>query len=515
MSWEQETLTTLRIETEKRLKELRCNEEWTLDGPWQMVVEMTNGAPAVLLMPEQSEPEESAHADDDENGKREEEEEEEKHVPESIAESDESDEEEEEEDMSWADTLLLFRWNSLGIMQIAYNMEAMQSEERGEYKLLNTESLCKVIVRAAEDCFSIVSISESYITEAIKGYHSKKELYNFRDFVSICHESIQNYQNNHHASGFDLDEKSEIQKCFDSFAVGDGLKLEHAFSVLQALGVPCATVPDQQSIIALRHGDESNKSGVMTFGNFLHWYRRILRSRHCRDRVSEISIIKNSGFSNEEIQGFRVIFDAAAPPDATDAWTGIEIQKTIGLLHNAGVKFSREDKITVLKWIKLVDDDNNGVLNFGEFCALMSLIWHTNLGGCRELKKKEASKNARTRKGSVVASESNLSSELESTKEGLDKAVTVTEDDAPISWVTLLIEQHRDAEKIESIVTGVEQPRASFRARCARRMSARFQNIADGIDDPDENSKQVLKQRAATFTISESPRFSQESIKNI
>eukprot|EP00397_Hematodinium_sp_SG-2012_P033682 GEMP01036025.1.p1 GENE.GEMP01036025.1~~GEMP01036025.1.p1 ORF type:complete len:523 (+),score=105.24 GEMP01036025.1:73-1641(+) len=522
MPWELETLSRLRNETEQRLKERRCSEKWTSDGPWQVVLEMTSSDPAVhMRMTQEADADERFLQPCDESGTSLLPEDEDaveevvvlSHKKHRISrrtltaenekkrdasndgdESGESGEEEQEEDLSWTTPLSLFRWDYLDIMLGEYHKEAMRQEEGDKSKLLTAKSLRNVIVRTSEECFSIVSIGESYISAAIEENYDEDDRYDFRDCVRICHASIHNYQDNHNAAGFNLKQKLDIQICFDQFAGASGLKLVNVFSVLQALGVPCVTVTEQKSILAVCKEHDSDKSGLVTFNNFLRLYRRILRDQDYKYRVSEITIIKNSGFSNAEIQGFRGIFDTAANLSATQSWTGIKIKDMIDLLTAVGVKFSRQEKVTVYKWIKLVDHDNNGELNFGEFCALMGLIWHTNLGKCAQLTKQSSFRRRMTRTGS------NCTSPTTSPKRDLEKlksGVTFEESEVPTTWVTLVMEQDRDADERVARQEAIPGRRSRL-----RRMATDLQKIAAGVvdDAPKPEEAKSVKQRAMTVS---------------
>lgn len=227
---------------------------------------------------------------------------------------------------------------------------------------------------------------------------------NFMQVVKL----VYNYQDLHlsreASAGFKRSEVAYFEKRYKGYDKnGEGLKARALWSIFGDMGIHFRTHDEQLWMIETVKEMDKDKSGTIDFDEFCQLVRKIVDKRQQDARSREHSLIVQSGMSFPEAEEWHTIFEIY-----DEDGSGELALKTIrSLFLNIGLKWPNEGNEQLLEMINDMDDNKNGVIDFGEFCGLVKKMWDANFYGIREVTK------GATKDGAQQAKEGTLGAQVQ------------------------------------------------------------------------------------------------------
>lgn len=107
--------------------------------------------------------------------------------------------------------------------------------------------------------------------------------------------------------------------------------------------------------------------------------RLLTEDQKVTQRKREHELIIKSGMQLEECEEWIDLFKAAAlHPRAS-----IKIVDMQRLFQALELDWGKEANLQLQEWLKEVDEDNTGSIDFGEFCCLLQIMWQKDFGGIK------------------------------------------------------------------------------------------------------------------------------------
>jgi len=200
------------------------------------------------------------------------------------------------------------------------------------------------------------------------------EFWTFPEMVAIVYHCQELHLEREHKAGFVHDDAHYFYQVYkEQEQQGAGLRARDLLGILQDLGFDLSTVKEQEHVIELLKEAKLESSGTLGFSEFLYIIRKLVDKAKVDERRREHGLIAKSGMSLEECEGWHPIFDLAA------GGTGcINVQDLRTLFQTIGLSWGAEGNRDILAWIKDADENNNGEIDFGEFCCLTNKMWTNN-----------------------------------------------------------------------------------------------------------------------------------------
>lgn len=180
-------------------------------------------------------------------------------------------------------------------------------------------------------------------------------------------------------AGFMSDDLIEFKNLFKDFDEhGTGVKARELWAVLKALGYEFLSMDEQHFIIGLVKEADVDKSGSIDFTEFLHILRKLIDRDKIKDRQREHRLITSSGIALEECDEWLQIFKKSA-----GELEYIHISEMRALFRQINLRWDAEGNQQMMAWLREVDEDSNGRIDFGEFCCLIQKMWDLDFAGIR------------------------------------------------------------------------------------------------------------------------------------
>ncbi|KAF4667713.1 hypothetical protein FOL47_003423 [Perkinsus chesapeaki] len=126
--------------------------------------------------------------------------------------------------------------------------------------------------------------------------------------------------------------------------------------------------------------NESSQNTLLDFHTFLHVVRYLVDDEVETSRRRERELIARASFNDDELQGFRQVFDSL-----DESGTGeIPLQQMKRLFETLGLKLNREQMQELIIMIREVDENDSLAIDFGEFSLLMRKLIDKNFAGLND-----------------------------------------------------------------------------------------------------------------------------------
>eukprot|EP00929_Paragymnodinium_shiwhaense_P121169 TRINITY_DN93312_c0_g1_i1.p1 TRINITY_DN93312_c0_g1~~TRINITY_DN93312_c0_g1_i1.p1 ORF type:complete len:344 (-),score=84.25 TRINITY_DN93312_c0_g1_i1:97-1128(-) len=197
----------------------------------------------------------------------------------------------------------------------------------------------------------------------------------------IYYYQIQHLDGEKHA-GFAQDDIENFETLFNEYHNGAPIKAKELWEVLSELSFDFPSREEQAYILDILMNMTLTKKGEISFSELLSILRRCTEDRKVEERKREHMLIVKSDMELDEIEGWLSIFEAQAGEDGKVVFSSIKT-----LFENIGVKWGMDDTEKFFTWLREVDEDSNGFIDFGEFTCLVSRMWMEDFAGIRRISK--------------------------------------------------------------------------------------------------------------------------------
>lgn len=184
--------------------------------------------------------------------------------------------------------------------------------------------------------------------------------FNFAEFLHVVHH-IRNYSMSQ--------VRDELQMMFEHYDrdYSGELSISELSVLLCTLGLVPHTRREQEELAVLIHLVDADGSGLIDFGEFQVLCQRIKENISRIRYESELEVVKDKGFDDEEIHDIRFAFDKL-DTSLNGAIDKNEAKSAVGM---TGIHVSID---LFEEAYKQLDVDHSGELNFVEFSELMRLL---------------------------------------------------------------------------------------------------------------------------------------------
>lgn len=223
-------------------------------------------------------------------------------------------------------------------------------------------------------------------------------------------EALSAYQETHveheeHA-GFDPDNLSSLQDLYDlhnGMTIDDGLKGKQLFAVLDDLGIQFHSKEERAWYVETVTRFDRDASGTINFVELCQIIRKVINMEEEKTRRRQFDLIKESGLPFHEVEDWNTLFNSKDQSGRGE----LELSQVKDLVTGLGVKWDKEVSDKIIQWIGESDQNQNGTIDFGEFCLVISQMWAANLhnirGAARNMLVKDRTVSLRTVHGSFLA----------------------------------------------------------------------------------------------------------------
>eukprot|EP00933_Yihiella_yeosuensis_P044822 TRINITY_DN40094_c0_g1_i1.p1 TRINITY_DN40094_c0_g1~~TRINITY_DN40094_c0_g1_i1.p1 ORF type:complete len:410 (-),score=88.92 TRINITY_DN40094_c0_g1_i1:246-1475(-) len=187
-------------------------------------------------------------------------------------------------------------------------------------------------------------------------------------------------------AGFSKNDIKSFREVYDEYdktavagGVGAGLRAKELFDILTDLGYEYSTVEEQKELVKMVKEADCDKSGTIDFREFLQLLRKITEKEKLANRTREHRLITTSGMTLEECEEWLDVFQITAGEEEA-----LQFQDMKGLFEQIEVKWDNEGSKQMMAWLREVDEDANGEIDFGEFCCLVQKMWENDFAKIRQ-----------------------------------------------------------------------------------------------------------------------------------
>eukprot|EP00440_Ansanella_granifera_P069420 gb/GFBE01075313.1/.p1 GENE.gb/GFBE01075313.1/~~gb/GFBE01075313.1/.p1 ORF type:complete len:406 (+),score=120.12 gb/GFBE01075313.1/:1-1218(+) len=209
------------------------------------------------------------------------------------------------------------------------------------------------------------------------GVALKDDEYSLEDAVKFCFYYQAQYLKAEKTAGWGVSDLEIFEDVFDAHRHGhEQVRATELWTILGMLGHEFPTIPEQKYLLGLVKAADADKSGSISFEELLHLLRMLQEDQKVEDRKREHMLIVRSGMSLEDCEEWLDMFLACAEDKGHILMTEFK-----GLFDILELKIDRDGTQQMMAWLKDVDEDSNGEIDFGEFCNLVQLMWDSNFAG--------------------------------------------------------------------------------------------------------------------------------------
>lgn len=213
--------------------------------------------------------------------------------------------------------------------------------------------------------------------------------WSMKDVVGFISEYQLTHLNEEEFSGFAKNDLEGFETLFNEYHGGAPIKARQLWEILSDLSYDFPTREEQAYVLKILMGMKLKKQGEITFSELLCILRRCVEDKKVDERKREHDLIVRSDMELDEIEGWLQIFEDAAN-------SGYVIMADMKkLFEDIGLKWGMEDTDKFFKWLREVDEDSNGYIDFGEFSCLVSRMWAEDFAGIRKVSENRLKEAAR------------------------------------------------------------------------------------------------------------------------
>lgn len=206
---------------------------------------------------------------------------------------------------------------------------------------------------------------------------------NFNSFIHVLTQYEAIHIANEKFAGFpreDIDQLEDIYNSHNSSVGGGGLRGNALFAVLDDLGIEFHSKEEREWYVEVVRKLDRNQDGSIDFPELCQIIRTVVNMESEKNRMREFNLVKQSGLPFDEVEDWNVLFTST---EAKAGGEELEMAQVKELFSSIGVKWDAEFSHTIKAWIEEADENNNGKIDFGEFCLVVGKLWAANLHDIR------------------------------------------------------------------------------------------------------------------------------------
>lgn len=188
-------------------------------------------------------------------------------------------------------------------------------------------------------------------------------------------------------AGFDAGEVESLQEIFDDHHLDKrlpGLQGKALFALLEDLGIQFTSKEDRQWYVDTVKSLDKDMDGFISFPELCQIIRKVEDMDQEKKRLRMFNLIKSSGLDFAEVEDWFKIFNAQDAEGTGE----LDRSQMKDLLTTIGLNWTKDVSEIIAQWVTEADENNNGTVDFGEFCIVVSKMWASNLSGVREVSRK-------------------------------------------------------------------------------------------------------------------------------
>jgi Ca2+-binding EF-hand superfamily protein len=228
---------------------------------------------------------------------------------------------------------------------------------------------------------------------------------NFASFIDVLRRYIEYHLAQEPNAGFSIPSVQALQEIFDRHNPRgeEGLKGKALFAVLDDLGIAFHSKEERQWYVQTVKRLDQDKNGYISFGELCQIMRVVMDNLEIKKRTREFDLVKRSGLPFDEAEDWNMLFQAT-----DEAGTGeLEMMQLKELMQKIGITWDRDFADTITSWMSEVDENNNELVDFGEFCILTAKLWAHNTQDirtkCRAFLQKDVTVSLKSIHGTFIA----------------------------------------------------------------------------------------------------------------
>jgi len=214
-------------------------------------------------------------------------------------------------------------------------------------------------------------------------------------------------------AGFSVSEVEDYEKIFNKYDKdgGGSLSYKEMMPLLREIGYAPKNLKEQEQLKKIISEIDEDESDEIDFREFLHLMRRFLDDTLAARVVKEKEMVSRANFAQDDVAGWRAVF---VKFDLDKSGT-FELDEGINILAAVGINLTQQSMRDQYESIyHSVDEDGNGVIDFGEFLLLIRRLVDLDFGGiatrmspkdkeetAQDLKKQRRSERRRSQRQSI------------------------------------------------------------------------------------------------------------------
>jgi len=288
--------------------------------------------------------------------------------------------------------------------QLGWLFDTFQ-EECDNDVIADLDTLCRVIEGWLGYQWPAIlrKVNADLLRESLEGFPLPLDFGGLIDFMNLYQE--KHIEEEEHA-GFDNDNVNDLQALYDQhngMSCGDGLKGKALFAVLEDLGVVFHSSEERAWYVEIVTKFDRDASGTINFAELCQIIRKVINMEEDKNRARQFELVKQSGLPFHEVEDWNHLFITKDTKGSGE----LQLGEVKTLIVNIGVKWDRETSDQIIEWIAEGDANNNGTIDFGEFCLVISKMWAANLhdikGAARNLMVKDRTVSLKSVHGTYLA----------------------------------------------------------------------------------------------------------------
>jgi len=237
----------------------------------------------------------------------------------------------------------------------------------------------------------IPSPKDEFIEESLRSVPFPLDFHRFVSLLNLYQEA--HIESEDHA-GFDPDNVDALKDIYDDHNTmpsgpNEGLKGRALFAVLDDLGIQFHSKEERTWYVETVTRFDRDASGTINFQELCQIIRKVVSMEEEKSRRRQMDLIEKSGLAFSEVEDWCHLFLAKDVEGKGE----LELAAVKTLISEMGVKWDKQMSETILGWIQEADENNNGTIDFGEFCLVIAKMWQNNLKDIRGISRELSAKD--------------------------------------------------------------------------------------------------------------------------
>lgn len=290
----------------------------------------------------------------------------------------------------WERYLQHYSFTQLGWIFNAFNTQAVEEHIMGQQEL--EEVLGQWIHHQWDRVFARMDPLPELVNRALVERQAALPMH-FLTFIEVLKYYEFLHIEQEKSAGFAYDTLIVLEEIYNAHNTsgGEGLKGKALFAVLEDLDIRFHSKEERQWYVDTVARLDKDGNGFINFTELCQIMRVVMDQEVMKTRQREFYLIKASKLPFDEVEDWNILFQQK---DAEREGQGeLELVQVKELLTSIGVKWDSDISSQLKVWLQEADENNNGTIDFGEFCSLIGKMWETNIHDIRGASRKQLKKD--------------------------------------------------------------------------------------------------------------------------